>query len=104
VQEAHLFQHLIWKEAGAPSLSCTASMCPPAASITPFHFDQALVGQWLRRKAKSIRLVDDVVTGVEKGGNGIAALHLKRASGRGDLFIDASGSAAGSSPKCPSTG
>jgi hypothetical protein len=43
-------------------------MCPPAPSITPFHFDQALVGQWLRPAGKSIRLVDDVVTGVEKGG------------------------------------
>jgi tryptophan halogenase len=50
------------------------------------------VGQWLRRKARGIRLIDDQVTGVETGGEGIAALVLE--SGQrveGDLFVDASG-------------
>ena len=43
-----------------------------------FHFDQALVGAWLRSKARGIRHIDAQVTGVEKGGEGVAALHLDK--------------------------
>jgi tryptophan halogenase len=91
VQEAHLFQHLIWKEKGPVALVDGRQVAAGPFHYA-FHFDQALVGQWLRRKAKGIRVIDDVVTGVEKGGGGVAALHLEGGTRvEGDLFIDASG-------------
>lgn len=91
VQEAHLFQHLIWKSRG-PYAEVDGRRIPAGPFHHAFHFDQALVGQWLRRKAKGITLLDDQVTGVEKGGEGIRAVLTE--GGRrieGDLFVDASG-------------
>ncbi|WP_176559486.1 tryptophan halogenase family protein [Rubellimicrobium roseum] len=91
VQEAHLFQHLIWKRRG-PFAEVDGRRVPAGPFHHAFHFDQALVGQWLRKKARGIRHIDDQVTGVEKGGEGIVALHLEGGLRiEGDLFIDASG-------------
>jgi flavin-dependent dehydrogenase len=91
VQEAHLFQHLIDLQRG-PYAEVDGRRVPAGPFHHAFHFDQARVGQWLRRKARGIHLIDDQVTGVERGGEGVSALVLE--SGRrveGDLFIDASG-------------
>lgn len=91
VQEAHLFQHLIDRSRG-PYAEVDGRRVPAGPFHHAFHFDQALVGAWLRRKARGITLIDDVVTGVETGGEGIVALALE--SGQrveGDLFVDASG-------------
>jgi tryptophan halogenase len=91
VAEAHLFQHLLRKRR-APIAAVEGRKVPAGPFHYAYHFDQALVGAWLRRKAKGIALIDDQVTGVEKGGEGIVALTLE--SGQrveGDLFLDCSG-------------
>ncbi|EYD78064.1 tryptophan halogenase, putative [Rubellimicrobium mesophilum DSM 19309] len=91
MQEAHLFQHLIWKKRG-PFAEVNGKRVPAGPFHYAFHFDQALVGAWLRKKAKGIRHLDAQVTGVETGGDGVAALHLDTGERvDGDLFIDASG-------------
>jgi tryptophan halogenase len=91
VQEAHLFQHLIWKGRG-PYALVDGRRVPAGPFHYAFHFDQALVGRWLRQKSRGIRVIDDQVTGVERGGAGIAALRLEGGERiEGDLFIDASG-------------
>lgn len=91
VGEAHLFQHLM-----AANRAPVARKGDRTIAAGPFHhayhFDQALVGQWLRKKAQGIALIDDEVKGVETGPDGITALQL--GSGQrvtGDLFIDATG-------------
>jgi tryptophan halogenase len=57
-----------------------------------YHFDQARVGAWLRRKAQGVALIDDQITGVETGAGGIVALKLESGGEvRGDLFLDCTG-------------
>lgn len=91
VAEAHLFQALMKKDR-APVARKGDRTVAAGPFHHAFHFDQALVGAWLRKKATGIALIDAEVTGVETGPEGIAALAL--ADGQrvtGDLFIDATG-------------
>ena len=91
VAEAHLFQHLL-RGRRAPVADVGGRNVPAGPFHHAYHFDQALVGAWLRRKAKGIALIDDQVTGVETGEGGIIALRLE--SGQrveGDFFLDCTG-------------
>ena len=91
VGEAHLFQHLLNGRKGPFALQDGRRVAAGPFHYA-FHFDQALVGAWLRKKAKGIALIDDQVVGVEKGEDGIAALVLE--SGQrveGDFFLDCTG-------------
>ncbi len=88
----HLFQHLI--DAGrAPYALGPKGYVPAGPFHHAFHFDQALAGQFLRRNAKDIKLIDDEVDTLlqDEDGN-ITTLQL--ASGQhvnGDFFIDCTG-------------
>jgi tryptophan halogenase len=91
VGEAHLFQHLLNARKG-PFAMRDGRRVPAGPFHYAFHFDQALVGAWLRRKAKGIGLIDDQVVGVEKDGDGISTLFLE--SGQrveADFFLDCTG-------------
>ena len=91
VAEAHLFQHLL-RGRKAPVAMKDGRQVAAGPFHHAYHFDQALVGAWLRRKARGITLIDDQVTGVERGAAGIAALTLE--SGQrvaGDFFLDCTG-------------
>ena len=59
-----------------------------------YHFDQALVGRYLRKKSSGIAQVDGTVAGIERdpASGHITALKLEE-GGRvtGDFFIDATG-------------
>ena len=91
VGEAHLFQHLLTARK-APFALKDGRRVAAGPFHYAYHFDQALVGTWLRKKAKGIALIDDQVVGVDKGGDGIAALVLE--SGQrleGDFFLDCTG-------------
>jgi 2-polyprenyl-6-methoxyphenol hydroxylase-like FAD-dependent oxidoreductase len=92
VGSTHLFQHLITGNR-APFALGQKGYVPAGPFHHAFHFDQALAGQFLRRNAKGIHLVDDEVQAVQRGPDGdITALSL--ASGaqvQGDFFIDCTG-------------
>ena len=91
VGEAHLFQHLLNGQK-APVALREGRPVQAGPFHYAYHFDQALVGAWLRRKAHGITLIDDQVQGVERGEAGIAALTLE--SGQrveGDFFLDCTG-------------
>jgi 2-polyprenyl-6-methoxyphenol hydroxylase-like FAD-dependent oxidoreductase len=91
VGEAHLFQHLL-NGNRAPFAHRDGRSIPAGPFHHAYHFDQALVGAWLRRKARDIETIDDQVSGVEKSPAGIAALVLE--SGRrvtADFFLDCTG-------------
>ncbi|MFM2357216.1 MAG: hypothetical protein RLZZ528_2952 [Pseudomonadota bacterium] len=91
VGEAHLFQFLL--NGNCAPVAMVAGRAVPAGPFHhAFHFDQAMAGAWLRRKAKGIALIDDQITGVETGEGGIAALALE--SGQrveADFFLDCTG-------------
>lgn len=91
VGETHLFQHLI-RGQKSPFALRDGRLIQAGPYHHAYHFDQALAGKFLKSQAGSVRLIDDQVTGVERGGDGIAALVLE--SGQrleGDFFIDCSG-------------
>ena len=91
VGEAHLFQHLL-NGRRAPVAEVEGRYVPAGPFHHAFHFDQAMAGAWLRRKAKGIAIIDDQITGVETGQGGIAALRLE--SGQkveADFFLDCTG-------------
>lgn len=91
VGEAHLFQHLLNGQK-APVALRDGRPVQAGPFHYAYHFDQALVGAWLRRKAHGITLIDDQVQGVERGEAGISALTLE--SGQrveGDFFLDCTG-------------
>jgi flavin-dependent dehydrogenase len=91
VGEAHLFQHLL-NGNRAPVARRDGRDVQAGPFHYSYHFDQALVGAWLRRKAKGIALIDDQVEGVVRGEGGIEALVLE--SGQrieGDFFLDCTG-------------
>ncbi|NBZ87725.1 tryptophan halogenase family protein [Stagnihabitans tardus] len=91
VGEAHLFQQLMNK-ARAPVALVAGRRVAAGPFHHAFHFDQALVGAWLRRKARGIAVIDDEVSGIETGEAGITALNMvSGARVEGDFFIDASG-------------
>jgi 2-polyprenyl-6-methoxyphenol hydroxylase-like FAD-dependent oxidoreductase len=58
-----------------------------------YHFDQAKVGQWLRKKAHGVETVDAQVTGVERDAESgkINALVSDAGAIAGDFFIDCTG-------------
>jgi 2-polyprenyl-6-methoxyphenol hydroxylase-like FAD-dependent oxidoreductase len=91
VGEAHLFQHLLHRER-APFAMRDGRPVAAGPFHHAFHFDQALVGAWLRRKSRGITVIDDQVAGVETSPGGISALRME--SGQvvtGDFFLDCTG-------------
>ena len=91
VSEVHLFQHLLNGQK-APVARRDGRDVPAGPFHYAYHFDQALVGAWLRRKARGVALIDDQVTGIERGEAGIAALMLESGTRvEGDFFVDCTG-------------
>lgn len=92
VTEPHLFTYLM--KAGKAPVALRAEK-PPIA-VGPFHhafhFDQALVGKWLRQKARGVTHLDAKVEGAEVADRRITALALE-GGGRAeaDFFIDCTG-------------
>ncbi|MBC7736855.1 MAG: tryptophan 7-halogenase, partial [Candidatus Saccharibacteria bacterium] len=91
VSEAHLFQHLLNGQK-APVARREGRDVPAGPYHHAYHFDQALVGAWLQRKAQGVALIDDQVVGVERGEAGISALVLESGTRvEGDFFVDCTG-------------
>jgi tryptophan halogenase len=92
VGKSHLFQHLI--DGGrAPFALGPKGYVPAGPFHHAFHFDQALAGQFLRKNAKDIRLIDDEVNNLLQDESGVITT-LQLASGQqvsGDFFIDCTG-------------
>jgi tryptophan halogenase len=93
VGQTHLFQHLL-DRARSPFAHVDGRLVPIGPYHHAYHFDQALVGRWLRGKARAIATIDDQVTGVERDGETGDIRELVLESGArvgGELFIDCSG-------------
>lgn len=94
VSEMHLFAHLMERRKSPYGQKADGSPIPVGPFHYAYHFDQALVGRYLRDKSSGIVQVDGTVGGIEKDpetGN-IVALKLEEGGTvAGDFFIDATG-------------
>jgi hypothetical protein len=94
VSEMHLFKHLMERRKSPYGRRKDGSLIPVGPFHYAYHFDQALVGRYLKKKSSDIAEIDGTVAGVEKNpttGN-INALTLEEGGTiAGDFFIDATG-------------
>lgn len=57
-----------------------------------YHFDGHLVGKWLRKQSKNVKVIDSIVSKVNINDNGIESLMLEDGTLiTGDLYIDCTG-------------
>lgn len=94
VADAHLFTYLM-KRSRSPFIQRREK---PLMPVGPFHhayhFDQALVGQYLRQKASGIGRIDAVVQGAVKEADTGRIKHIVTEDGQeigGDFFVDCTG-------------
>ena len=94
VQDMHLFGPLLERKKAPYALKKDGSLIALGPFHHAFHFDQALLGKYLKRKSKGVETIDAVVSGIERDGvsGNIAALQLETGERlAADFFIDATG-------------
>jgi tryptophan 6-halogenase len=94
VQDMHLFGPLLERRKAPYAKKADGSLIALGPFHHAFHFDQALLGKFLKRKSKGVAIVDAIVAGVERDGEGgdIRALQLDTGERlQADFFIDATG-------------
>jgi hypothetical protein len=94
VQDMHLFGPLLERKKAPYAKRADGSLIPLGPFHHAFHFDQALVGKFLKARSAGIGIVDAVVSGVERDGEtgDIRALVLDGGEKlAGDFFVDATG-------------
>lgn len=94
LQEIHLFGALLAANKAPFAEMPDGRLAPLGPFHYAFHFDQAKVGAYLRRKSSGINIVDAVISGAERNpetGDITALLLDDGARLEGDFFIDATG-------------
>ncbi|MFO1141660.1 MAG: tryptophan 7-halogenase, partial [Amaricoccus sp.] len=94
VAEKHLYQHLLAGERSPFAPKADGGTIAVGPYHHAYHFDQAKVGAWLRRKSRGIAVVDAQVTGAERdpGTGDVTALRLDEGEPvPGDVFFDCTG-------------
>ncbi|WP_417307860.1 tryptophan halogenase family protein [Devosia sp.] len=94
VQDMHLFGPLLERKKAPWTVKGDGSLLPLGPFLPAYHFDQALVGQYLKAKSEGITLVDNVMSGVERDADTGDVTALVFEDGErleGDFFIDATG-------------
>jgi len=94
VQDMHLFGPLLERKKAPYAQKPDGSLIPLGPFHHAYHFDQALVGKFLKSKSVGVDVVDAVVSGVERDGETGHITALQLDSGErlaGDFFIDATG-------------
>ena len=66
VADMHLFAHLMERRKSPYGLKPDGTLIPVGPFHYAYHFDQALVGRYLRKKSSGIAEVDGTVAGIEK--------------------------------------
>ncbi|MEO5806397.1 tryptophan halogenase family protein [Devosia sp.] len=94
VQDMHLFGPLLEQKKAPYAKKPDGSLIPLGPFHHAYHFDQALVGQFLKRKSSGVDIIDAVVDGVTRDPENGNILSLQMDNGEtveGDFFIDATG-------------
>lgn len=93
VADAHLFTHLS-NDNKAPFAYIDNEFVPAGPFHYAFHFDQSLASDFLKGKAKNIRIIDDVVIGANLNGQtgNIESLSFENGQSlNADFYLDCSG-------------
>ena len=94
LQDMHLFGPLMARDRSPYMRRADGSLLPLGPFHYAYHFDQALVGKFLKRKSTGVAIIDAVIQDVERDAatGDIAALKLDNGQRlEGDFFIDATG-------------
>jgi tryptophan halogenase len=94
VQDMHLFGPLLERKKAPYAKKPDGSLIALGPFHHAFHFDQALLGKFLKKKSKDVAIVDAVVAGVERfpdSGNISALVTDDGQRIPADFFIDATG-------------
>ena len=94
LQDMHLFGPLMARDLSPYMRRADGSLLPLGPFHYAYHFDQALVGKYLKRKSAGVAIIDAVIQDVEhnEATGDIAALMLDNGQRlEGDFFIDATG-------------
>jgi len=92
--DMHLFGPLMEQGKAPYARRADGSFVPLGPFHHAFHFDQALVGKYLKAKSRGVVIVDATVSGIERQGENGDILALMLDGGErlaGDFFIDATG-------------
>jgi hypothetical protein len=94
VQDMHLFGPLLERKKSPWTTKEDGSLLALGPFLPAYHFDQALVGKYLKSKSQGVEIVDNVLTGVERNGETGDVTALVFEDGQrleGDFFVDATG-------------
>ena len=94
VSEMHLFDHLLKRSKSPYAIKPDGSLVPVGPYHYAYHFDQALVGKYLRDKSQGIEKIDGTVSGIQRDpetGDIVSLAVEEGGSVKGDFFIDATG-------------
>jgi glycine/D-amino acid oxidase-like deaminating enzyme len=93
IADTHLFSYLLDQQKAPFARKAGGGLVPIGPYHHAFHFDQALAGQYLRRKAKGVETIDAQVSSAKRDSNtgDITALITDAGDIAGDFFIDCTG-------------
>lgn len=94
VQDMHMFGPLLERKKAPWTTKADGSLLPLGPFLPAYHFDQSLVGKFLKSKSQGVEIVDNVLAGVERDGESGDITTLVFEDGQrlaGDFFIDATG-------------
>lgn len=94
VQDVHLFGPLLQRKKSPWTTKPDGSLLALGPFLPAYHFDQALVGKFLKSKSQGVEIIDNVLSGVERDGESGDVTALLFEDGQrleGDFFIDATG-------------
>ena len=91
--DAHLFGYLLDQHKAPFARKTDGGLVQMGPYHHAYHFDQALAGQYLRRKSKGVEIIDAQVSGALRDAEtgDIIALHSDAGEITGDFFIDCTG-------------
>ncbi len=94
VQDMHLFGPLLERRKAPWARRKDGSLLPLGPFLPAYHFDQALVGRYLKEHSEGVAIVDNILAGVERDpatGNVATLVFEDGQRLAGDFFIDATG-------------
>jgi len=91
--DAHLFSYLLDQHKAPFARKSDGGLVQMGPFHHAYHFDQALAGQYLKRKSKGVEIIDAQVSGATRDSvtGDITALKTDAGEIAGDFFIDCTG-------------